>query len=111
MSETDGRRTLPPFPINDETLTQLLHALNTSIDFDEEGNRIRVGGDFTLAQLLDFYSGADESRSTLVGYTDTIPGTDVPHDHAVPIYECWDQRYSEHDVMLALIDRIRELEG
>lgn len=96
MSDTDDRRTLPPFPINDETLAQLQHALNTSIAVDDEGNRSYAGGDFTLSQLLDFYSGADDSRSTLVGYAGDTP-----------IYECWDQRYSEHDVMRALIQRIR----
>ncbi|SLH06734.1 hypothetical protein [Mycobacteroides abscessus] len=95
-----GGRTLPPFPINDATLAQLQHALRTSVAVDDEGNRSCVGGDFTLPQLLDFYSGADESRSTLVGYAGDTP-----------IYECWDQRYSEHDVMLALIQRVRELES
>lgn len=30
MSEIDEQRTLPPFPINDETLAQLQHALDTS---------------------------------------------------------------------------------
>lgn len=92
-------RTLPPFPINDETLTQLEHALDTSVHVDEDGTRTTVGGDCTLPQLLDFYSGADPSRATHIGYAGDCP-----------VYEAWDQHYSEHDVIRALIQRIRELE-
>lgn len=109
MSEQPKGRTLPPFPVDDFTLTQLEHALNTCIEY-VDGERRCVGGEFTLSELLDFLSGHDPERATLIGYTDTIPGTDIPHDHAIPIYESWDQRYSEHDVIRALIARVRELE-
>ncbi|OMB79253.1 hypothetical protein [Mycolicibacterium conceptionense] len=109
MSEHQGR-TLPPFPVDDFTLTQLEHALNTSMEVTPEGEHRCVGGEFTLPRLLAFLSGHDPERATLIGYTDTIPGTDIPMDHAVPIYESWDQHYSEHDVIRALIARVRELQ-
>lgn len=108
MTEHEGR-TLPPFPVDDFTLDQLEHALNTAIDYTEDGERICVGGEFTMSKFLDFMSGYDPDRSTLIGHTDTIPGTEIPTDHAVPIYEHWDQHYSEHCVMRALIAEIRRL--
>lgn len=85
---------LPPFPINAETIAALRHALDTSISFDDDGERIKVGGEFTILELLEFYSGTDESRSTLI------------QDGAIPIYEMWDQQYSITDVIRALLDYI-----
>ncbi|WP_217349364.1 hypothetical protein [Mycolicibacterium fortuitum] len=108
MTDRQGR-TLPPFPTDDFALTQLEHALNTCMEVTREGEHRCVGGEFTLPRLLEFLSGHDPDRATLIGYTDTIPGTDIPMDHAVPIYESWDQHYSEHDVIRALIARVREL--
>lgn len=98
------KRMLPDFPVDQFTLDQLEHALNTCVDgpavlpfSDEEPSpRKLVGGEFTLSQFLDFMSGYDPERSTLVGDAD-----------GVPIYECWDQHYSEHDVIRALIAEIR----
>jgi hypothetical protein len=104
-------RTLPPFPVDDFTLDQLEHALNTSIEVTDEGKHRCVGGDFTMAQFLSFMSGYDPERQTLIGYTDTIPGTDIHHDNAVPIYESWDQHYHEHSVIRALIAEVRRLRG
>jgi hypothetical protein len=83
------------FPVDDFTLTQLEHALGTC-----KGEDGLVGGEFTLSMLLDFLSGADESRSTL-----------IDERGGIPVFECWDARYSEHDVIRALIGRIRELEA
>lgn len=111
MTAQQGRK-LPPFPTDDFTLTQLEHALNTSIDFDGDGNRITVGGDFTLPQFLDFMSGYDPERATLVGHTSGVLWNGLPDpDGQIPIYEGWDEHYSEHDVIRALIARVRELEA
>jgi hypothetical protein len=102
-------RVLPPFPTDDFTLTQLEHALNTCVDgppvipFSDDAPgepRKLVGGEFTLSQFLDFMSGYDPKRSTLIGDAEGIP-----------IYESWDQRYGEYDVIRALIARVRELEA
>lgn len=97
--ETQGRK-LSPFPINDETKAALRHALDTCIGFDEDGKRITIGGDFTMNQLLDFYSGADESRGTYVGDMELMPGV------VAPTYEMWDQNYSINDVVRALLDAL-----
>ena len=110
MTDQQGR-TLPPFPVDDFTLTQLEHALDTSVEVADDGERRYVGGEFTLPRLLDFLSGYDPERATLIGYTDRIPGTDIPTDHSIAIYESWDQSYSHEDVICALIARIRELEA
>lgn len=106
-ADQHDERPLAPFPTDEFTLNQLEHALNTCIDGsvmpfgdEPEAPRKLVGGEFTLSQFLDFMSGVDESRSTLVGEIDGIP-----------VYEGWDPRYSEHDVIRALIARIRELES
>jgi len=108
MTDHQGR-TLPPFPTDDFTLTQLDHALDASIDFDDDGKRIVVGADFTFSQFLDFMSGYDPERATLIGHTDVIPGTDVPHDHSIPIYESWDEHYTEHSVIRALLSEVVSL--
>lgn len=102
MSETPQGRTLPPFPINNETKEALRHALDTCIDHDDDGERITVGGDFTLNQLLDFYSGADETRATYVGEMELIPGV------VAPTYEIWDQHYTPNDVIRALLDALED---
>lgn len=103
-------RTLPPFPTDDFTLTQLEHALNTSIEVLEDGSHQPVGGEFTMSKFLDFMSGYDPERSTLLGYTAGVCGEGDPAG-AIPIYASWDQHYTEHCVMRALIARIRELEA
>lgn len=95
---------LPPFPLDDFTLDQLEHAVNTSTEVGEDGERRCVGGDFTMSEFLDFMSGHDPGRSTLVGYGD-LAGT----GNDIPIYESWDQHYSEHDVIRALVAEVRKL--
>jgi hypothetical protein len=67
-----------------------------------------VGGEFTLAQFLDFMSGYDPERSTLLGYTSDVCGEGEPAG-AIPIYESWDQNYTERCVIHALIAEIRRL--
>lgn len=99
-------RVLPPFPVDDFTLDQLEHALNTCVDStmvfpftDQEPAPLKlVGGEFTLSQYLDFMSGRDDTRATRIGDADGIP-----------VYVAWDQQYSEGDVIRALITEIRRL--
>lgn len=106
MNEPKGR-TLPPFPVDDFTLDQLWHALNTSVGFGDDGERRCVGGDFTLNQFLDFMSGHDPERQTLVGYSDGLLGEGDPG--GIPIYTAWDQHYSREDVIRALLAEVRRL--
>jgi hypothetical protein len=103
MSETG--RTLPPFPVDDFTLDQLEHALNTCVEVLDDGSRKPVGGEFTLSTFLDFMSGYDKERSTFVGYA----GDPVGFGEQVPIYESWDQHYSHETVIQALVAEIRRL--
>lgn len=92
---------MPPFPLDEFTLTALEHAINTRIEVGTEGEHIPVGGDFTLSRFLDFMSGYDGDRSIFTGH----------YIDGVPLYEHPDQVYSEHDVIRALIARVRELEA
>lgn len=92
-------RVLPPFPVDDEALRHLEHALNTCIDITDEGERKPVGGEFTLPKLLAFLSGYDPERTTDTGRE--IDG--------IPVFEVWDPQYSEHDVMRALVAEVRRL--
>lgn len=109
MSEHEGR-VLPPFPVDDFTLDQLEHALDTCLgDVREDGSHELVGGEFTLSKFLEFMSGYEPDRCHLIGYTDTIPGTDIPTEGAIPIYEHWDQSYTERCVIRALVAEIRRL--
>ena len=103
MTDTQGRK-LPPFPVDDFTLDQLEHALNTCITITDDGEWKPVGGEFTMPKFLHFMSGYDPERSTFVGYGDLAStGNDIP------IYEHWDQVYSEHCVIRALIAEVRRL--
>lgn len=88
-------KSLSEFPVDDFTLDQLEHALNTCIGDDGEP----VGGEFTLSRFLEFMSGYDPERKTLLGYT----------DDGIPIYEHWDAQYTERCVIRALINEVRKL--
>jgi len=113
MSDTDQTpRPLPPFPVDDFTLDQLEHALNTCVEVTDEGPWKRIGGDFTLSDYLHFLSGYDPERRTFIGYIGGVPGADNLFDgNAIPAYESWDPSYSEHDVIRALVAEIRRLRG
>lgn len=109
MSNTPQRRELPPFPVDDFTLDQLEHALNTAIEVADDGQWKPVGGDFTLSKFLQFMSGYDPERATFIGHVGGIPGAENLFDNPVPMYESWDQSYSEHDVIRALVKEVRRL--
>lgn len=98
--------TLPPFPLNDDVLDRLTEALNTCYGAQrEDGTHELVGGDFTLSQLLDFYSGYDRTKEVdlgmgldPMGFGQEVQWTEYPE----PVY-------SDRDVMRALIDEVRRL--
>ena len=94
---------LPPFPVDDLTLTSIEHALGASLTFDDDDvlmERPRViGADFTLGTLLDFLAGVRDDPDGVAELVREDP-------------EVWyDPRphYSLHDVIRALIDEIRLL--
>ena len=99
-------RTLPPFPVDDFTLDQLTHALGACLgDQREDGSHEIVGGEFTMPMFLSFMSRYDPDRSTFVG----LVGDPMGFGEQVPMYEHWDQHYSEHDVIRSLVDEVRRL--
>lgn len=83
------------FPVDDAALNTIEAAIAVSYDFDDDGNRVLIGGDFTLDQLLDFYSGFNPK-------TDLEPDDENNDYITIPLY-------SRHDMILALIHEIRRL--
>ena len=101
MSET-----LPPFPLDDDVLDRLLEALGTCYGpMREDGTHELVGGEFTLSQLLDFYSGYDRSKEVDLG----VGPDPLGFGQDVQWTEYPDPVYSERDVMGALIHEVRRL--
>jgi hypothetical protein len=110
MTEIDkSPRELPDFPVDDFTLDQLEHALNTAVEVTDDGEFELVGGEFTLSRFLQFMSGYDPERSSFVGYVDGLPGAPGFFGEPTPMYEHWDASYSESDVIRALIAEVRRL--
>ena len=80
---------LPPFPIDDEVLNLLEDSMKAVYEVDADGTHHVVGADFTVNQLLDFYSGYD-------------PDAVVNEEYYGPLYHI-------HDVVKALIEEVRRL--
>jgi hypothetical protein len=94
---------LPPFPVDESVLSLIEAALDTSLTFTgPDGEHLdeprRVGGEFGLHQLLDFYSGYDETKLIPEGHTAGMPWFTYPGE-----------LYCEVDVIRALIDEVRRL--
>lgn len=89
-------RALPPFPLSDEVLDQVEHALRAVRGDDGEIQ----GAEYTLDRLLDFLSGVDHSRATLASH---------PADDGPEVWDYWDARYTEHDLISALLSEVRRL--
>jgi hypothetical protein len=100
---SDETPILPPLSLDDTMLDQIEHALGTC--YKEFGSPELVGGDFTLSQLLDFYSGYDDSKSVLIGHGDPV-GLGIGD---APIYEYPDACYSQTDLIAALVAEVRKL--
>lgn len=49
-------------PLDDISLGLMLEAMNTAYACDENGNHFLVGGTITMPQLLNFWSGYDETH-------------------------------------------------
>lgn len=89
---------LGPPPVDDFALDAIEHALGTCRSFDEVGNPILVGGDYTIEGLLAFWSGYDPSKSVLI---DDSGGP--------PIYEYPEPTYHVYNLIEALVAEIRRL--
>lgn len=88
--------TLPPFPVHDQALDVLEHALGGAYDWDEaEDVPVLVGAEFSPWQVLDFYAGYDPAR--------LVP-TETPDVSEYP-----GPTYHPNDVITALIAEVRRL--
>jgi hypothetical protein len=106
-----NEQTLPPFPVDDATLSLLKEALDTAYDRDFEHNPVVPEGKFSMPRLLDFVSEHSPETDKFVGYGE-VPGLLGYTD--IPIYEVATPIYSERDVIRALIaevERLRPPEG
>jgi hypothetical protein len=64
-------------PTDEIALNQIEHALNTSLTLNDEGQPVRIGGEYGLSKLLEFWSGYDENKLIDLGdnwveYPDTV---------------------------------------
>lgn len=94
----------PVVPLDDAALDAIEHALPGCFEVDDDGTHRLVGADYTLDQLLQFWSGIDPNEEgTLVGYVDS------PLMGNVPMYEMPGVYLTERDVIAALIAEVRSL--
>ena len=89
------------FPVDDVALENIKHALNGSFTVGEDGTHHLVGADFSLNQLLDFYSGYDKNK--------LVKMEDVQMFGSDEVYEYPDPVFHYTDVIRALIAEIERL--
>lgn len=87
-------------PLDDAALNALEDALGAAYAVDDLGNSYLARGEFTLTQLLEFWSGFDKSKAVLVGNAGDAE-----------IYEYPDPVLHPNDVIRALIAEVRTLRG
>lgn len=85
-------------PLDDAGLSALEHALGAVTEVAENGDRTTLGADYTLPQLLNFWSGYDPDDGVHVGYINEIP----LYHHGKPCL-------SEIDLIRALVAEVRRL--
>lgn len=91
----------PFVPVDDDSLDLIEEALNyTIVGRDEEGNPVG-SGEFNMHQLLDFWSGKDESKFEDQGETNGVR------------FKVYRGGYllDHTSVIRALIDEVRRLRG
>lgn len=96
---------LPPFPVDDVTLSNVEHAMDGALIRDDSGELTVHGAEFGLPQLLDFLAGHDRDSGEL------LEGAEMPGFPGVPVYLSDSPTYHEHDVIRALIAEVRRLRG
>lgn len=97
-------QTLPPFPVDDETLNVVYDSMNRVVaHVTDSGEHVYTddSAPFSLAQVLDMLSGYDETK---------VVQAVNEYDQPIPdIYEYPGAVYHPHDLIRALIDEIRRL--
>ena len=89
---------LGPIPLDDTALDSIDHALNAVFTVDDTGKHHIQGAEYSLSQLLDFWSGYDPADGILDSYIDGIP-----------VYLHEKPSYHEHDLIRALVAEVRRL--
>lgn len=87
--------TLPEFPVSDDVLDAIEHALGGAYEVRPGQGMKLVGADYSLSQLLEFYSGYDPAK---------LQPTDDPEITVYP-----EPVYTERDVIRSLIKEVRRL--
>ena len=85
-------------PVDDEALSRYEEALGAAFGVDGDGRHYLAEGEFTITRLLEFYSGTDDSKVTMLGEAG-----------GVPVYEHPDPAYTRDDLIRALIAEVRSL--
>lgn len=96
-------QTLPPFPVDDETLNVIRDSLDRTVTgWDDDGNPICTGSPFGLGAVLDLLSGYDPTLTV-----------QMVNEYDQPIPDWYEYTgpgiYHAHDVIRALIDEVRYL--
>lgn len=81
-------------PIDEQSLRLLKEALDASYEVNETGEHVLVGAEFSLHQLLEFWSGYDKSKLVLV---------------KGDVYEYPEPMIHTNDVVRALVSEIERL--
>lgn len=81
-------------PVDEQSLRLLKESLDAAYEVNDEGEHVLAGAEFSLHQLLQFWSGYDKSKLIQTG-------TDI--------YEYPDPVIHTHDVIRALIEEIERL--
>ena len=91
---------LPPFPVDDFALAAVEHGLDACLNEDNEN----IGSEFSLHEVLDFYSGYDPSQEVVLEAEADTPFGRLTISEYVggPIYH-------HNDVIRALIAEVRRL--
>ena len=92
------------FPVDEQALKMVRESLDSCYTVNDEGEPVLARGDFTLNDLLEFYSGYDPEDYTPLGMHPSPFGDDLVEwrMHNQPIFH-------EHDVIRALIDEVERL--
>lgn len=81
-------------PVDEQSLRLLKESLDASYNVDETGQHVLVGADFSLQQLLEFWSGYDKTK--------LVPIMDNVYEYPGPVIHT-------NDVIRALVSEIERL--
>lgn len=83
-------------PVDDTALNLIEEAMRTAYDLNDNGDLV-LNGEYTIHQLLEFWSGYDATKEETISEDVTIyRGGTILH---------------EHDIIRALINEIHRLRG